>query len=53
MESVKESCDPEDVGWTTSPTLMVIEAADAGITAAQKELDRRNARLKRDLESLG
>lgn len=52
MESLKESCDPNDVSWKDSPTLMLIEAASAGITAAQKELDRRQARIKRELQSL-
>lgn len=52
MESLKENCDPNDVSWTDSPTLMLMEAASAGITAAQKELDRRQAQMAKDLQSL-
>lgn len=49
MESLKENCDPNDVSWTDSPTLMLIEAASAGIEAAQKELKRRQARMAAEI----
>lgn len=52
MENLTGSCDPEDTDWEQAPLITLMDAAKAGITNAQKELDKRQTEMARAFAEL-
>lgn len=52
MEGLTDTCDPNDTNWSEAPLIILMEAAEAGIENAKKELDQRQLEMARALNDL-
>lgn len=52
MEGLTESCDPNDTDWSQAPLVTLMDAAEAGIENARKELQQRQLEMARALNDL-
>jgi hypothetical protein len=52
MEDIKQNCDAEDTDWAREPLITLMDAAEAGVESAKKELEKRQLEMARDLNDL-
>ena len=52
MEGLTGTCDPNDTNWSEAPLIILMEAAEAGIENARKELNQRQLEMARALSDL-
>ena len=52
MEGLTGTCDPNDTNWAEAPLITLMDAAEAGIENARKELQLRQLEMARALNDL-